>query len=282
MRFGKTIAMRRAPLVALALVAIGSARAAEVVDPAETSARFDQESAMQVSGQAVGRLLGDFSLLDRDGRPMQFSRFRGKPVLVSLIFTRCTQTCPMTTRYLREAVQSMQEAFGADSFAVLSVGFDTDSDTPSAMRSFAKRQGVDLPNWEFASADAANVSALARAVGFSYHPSSAGYDHISQLTVVDSQGRVFGQVYGDNFELPSLGEPLKQLVRRTPTHYPFWQNIGRRIRLFCTTFDPSTGRYKADYSFFVGMLISAAMILPFGYWIVRELRRVWSPAGRGA
>ena len=274
--------MRRAIVVALALGAIGLTRAAEVADATEPSARFDQQYAMQISAQAVGRPLGDYALLDRDGRPMQFSRFRGKPLLVSLIFTRCTQTCPMTTRYLREAVRAMQDAFGADSFAVLSVGFDSDSDTPLAMRSFAKRQGVDLPNWEFASTDAANVSALARAVGFTYRPSPAGYDHISQLTIVDSQGRVFAQVYGDDFELPSLGEPLKQLLRRTPTHYPFWQNVGRRIRLFCTTFDPSTGRYRADYSFFIAMLISAAMIVPFGFWLVRELRRVWNPASRGA
>jgi len=28
------------------------------------------------------------------------------------------------------------------------------------------------------------------------------------------------------------------------------------------------------------MLISAAMILPFGYWLTRELRRVWGTAGR--
>ena len=274
--------MQRAIVLALALGAIGLTRAAEVADATEPSARFDQQSALQISAQAVGRPLGDYALFDRDGRPMQFSRFRGKPLLVSLIFTRCMQTCPVTTRFLREAVRAMQDAFGPDSFAVLSVGFDSDSDTPLAMRSFAKRQGVDLPNWEFASTDAANVSALARAVGFTYRPSPAGYDHISQLTIVDSQGRVFAQVYGDDFELPSLGEPLKQLLRRTPTHYPFWQNVGRRIRLFCTTFDPSTGRYRADYSFFIAMLISAAMIVPFGFWLVRELRRVWNPASRGA
>ncbi len=274
--------MRRFVLIALILATAEFAYAGEAIDSLSPASGFDQKAAMQISAEAVGGLVGDYSLFDRDGRPLRFSRYFGKPVLVSLIFTKCTQTCPLTTRYLSGAVKAMQEAFGADSFAVLSVGFDTESDTPQAMRSFAKRQGVDLPNWEFASADATNVKALARAVGFSYRPSPAGFDHISQLTIVDSQGRIFRQVYGDDFELPMLGEPLKILLGRAPTHYPFWQNIGRRIRIFCTTFDPSTGRYRADYSFFIGMLISAAMILPFGYWIVRELRRVWSPAGRGA
>lgn len=274
--------MRRVVLIVLVLGAVGFTYAAEGVDPLSAASGFDEKAAMQISAQAVGGLVGEHFLLDRDGRAMQFSRYLGKPVLVSLIFTKCTQTCPVTTRYLSGAVKAMQEAFGADSFAVLSVGFDTDSDTPQAMRSFAKRQGVDLPNWEFASADAQNAKALARALGFSYRASAAGYDHISQLTIVDSQGRVFRQVYGDDFELPMLGEPLKVLLGRAPSHYPFWQSIGRRIRLFCTTFDPSAGRYRADYSFFTGMLISAAMILPFGYWIVRELRRAWSPAGRGA
>ncbi|HYA66176.1 MAG TPA: hypothetical protein VEE84_05780, partial [Burkholderiaceae bacterium] len=84
------------------------------------------------------------------------------------------------------------------------------------------------------------------------------------------------------FALPALGDPLKQLLGSTQTHYPLWQGLGRRIRLFCTRFDATTGRYQTDYSFFLGMLISAAMIVPFGYWIVRELRRVWGPASREA
>ncbi len=235
---------------------------------------------MRNSARAVGGLVGDYPLLDREGRPMRLARYRGKPLLVSFIFTSCPETCPMTTRNLARAVRAMQEAFGADSFSVLSVGFDVAADTPEAMRAFAKRLGIDLPNWEFASGDAASISGLARAAGFTYSESPGGYDHISQLTVVDSDGRVYRQVYGDDFALPMLGEPLKKLLGRGPAHTPLWQGLGRRIRLYCTTFDPSTGRYGTDYSFFVSMLISAAIIFPFGYWIVREMRRVWGATAR--
>ena len=274
--------MRRAAFFALTLGAIASVNVVASAQPTEATASFDEKAALQLSAQAVGGLVGDYDLRDRDGRAIRFSSFGGKPLLVSLIFTKCAQTCPMTTRKLSVAVKTLQQAFGAESFEVLSVGFDTESDTPQAMRRFAQRQGVDLPNWEFASADAPTAARLARSLGFSYRPSPEGFDHISQLTVVDAQGRVYRQVYGDDFELPSLGEPLKQLLAGAQTHYPLWQGLGRRIRLFCTRFDPSSGRYQADYSFFVGMLISAAMILPFGYWIVRELRRAWRPTSREA
>jgi protein SCO1/2 len=274
--------MRRLVFLALAMAVVTSSQAAVAVDPSATVSAFDEQAALRVSEGAVGGLVGDYPLLDRDGRSIQFSRFHGKPLLVSLIYTKCTQVCPMTTRNLSAAVRALQEAFGADSFNVLSVGFDTDTDTPQAMRSFARRQGVDLPNWEFASTDAPGIARLARTLGFSYRPSPAGFDHISQLTVVDAQGRVYRQVYGDAFELPSLGEPLKLLLGRGQIHYPLWQSLGRRVQLFCTTFDTRTGRYRADYSFFVSMLISAAMVIPFGYWLVRELRRVFGPASRGA
>lgn len=271
-------------LFALGAIAAGwislSTQAHEVT--ADSAADFDPQAAMQASREAIGRQIGDYALLDRKGRPLHLSSYRGKPLLVSLIYTKCSETCPMTTRYLNKAVKLMSEALGTGSFAVLSIGFDTASDSPQAMQKFAAREGVDLPNWEFASLDPATVKDLTRDVGFYFRASPAGFDHISQLSIIDQDGRVYRQIYGDQFDLPILGEPLKQLVGNASIRYPAWKGLSERIRLFCTVYDPSTGRYRTDYSFFVGMLISAAMILPFGYWIFREVRRAWGPARQSA
>ena len=40
------------------------------------------------------------------------------------------------------------------------------------------------------------------------------------LTLIDQNGKIYRQVYGDNFELPALGEPLKKLVGNVQTQYP--------------------------------------------------------------
>ena len=167
----------------------------------------------------------------------------------------------------------MQNALGADSFQVLTVGFNAPWDSPQAMRDFASRQNIKLPHWEFLSADAATMQNFTRDLGFSYAYSVTGFDHISQLTLLDQEGKVYRQIYGDNFELPQMGEPLKKLVGNVQTQYPGWEGLSNRIRLFCTVYDPSTGSYTTDYSFFFGIFISLVMTYYFVKWIVREWRR---------
>lgn len=236
--------------------------------------KFDQTSALQFSQSVVGQQVGDYTLLDRNGQTVKFSSFRGKPVLVSFIYTGCAEVCPATTQYLAKTVKYMQAALGEDSFQVLTVGFNAPWDSPQAMRDFASRQSIKLPNWEFLSADAATMKNFTRALGFSYAYSVTGFDHISQLTMLDQEGKVYRQIYGDNFELPQMGDPLKQLVGNVQTQYPGWEGLSNRIRLFCTVFDPKTGTYTTDYSFFASMFISVVMIFFFAFWMIREWRRV--------
>lgn len=254
------------------LLGLGSVYASEGSGQAAISVKFDQKSAMQLSGSVVGQQVGDYTLLDRNGRPIKLSSFRGKPLLVSFIYTGCSETCPATTQFLAKAVKYMQAALGADSFAVLTAGFNAPWDSPQAMRDFASRQNIKLPNWEFVSADALTMKNLTRDLGFSYSYSVTGFDHISQLTIIDQNGKIYRQVYGDSFDLPVMGEPLKKLVGNVQTEYPGWEGLSNRIRLFCTIYDPKTGTYTTDYSFFVSMLISAVMIFFFVAWIVRAWR----------
>lgn len=266
--------MRSLLLVGLLLGAASSASAVEATTQvAAAPAKFDQKTALQKSQSVIGKQFGDYTLLDRNGKPVRLADYRGKPLLVSFIYTGCSEVCPATTQYLAKAVKYMQNALGAGSFAVVTVGFNAPWDSPQAMREFASRQKIDLPNWEFLSADASTMQKLTRDLGFDYAYSVAGFDHISQLTLIDQEGRIHRQVYGDNFELPQLGEPLKKLVGNVESQYPGWEGLSNRIRLFCTVFDPKTGEYRTDYSFFVGMFISIFMIYACFAWVIREWRR---------
>ncbi len=255
----------------------GAASALEADVKPAPSARFDQTSALQFSQSVVSQQVGDYTFLGRNGQQIKLSNYRGKPVLVSFVYTGCAEVCPATTQYLAKAVKYMQAALGANSFQVLTVGFNAPWDSPQAMRDFAARQNIKLPHWEFLSADAATMRNFTKAMGFSYAYSVSGFDHISQLTLIDQEGRIYRQIYGDNFELPQLGDPLKKLVGNVETQYPGWEGLSNRIRLFCTVYDPKTGTYTTDYSIFVGMFISAVMIFFFAAWIFREWRRLLRP-----
>ena len=251
---------------------LGTSFAIEASGQAAAPAKFDKKSAVQFSQSVVVQQVGDYTLLDRNSRPVKLSSYRGKPLLVSFIYTGCSDVCPVTTQFLAKAVKYMQAALGADSFAVLTIGFNAPWDSPQAMRDFAARQNIKLPNWEFLSADAATMKNLTHDLGFSYAYSVSGFDHISQLTLIDQEGKIYRQVYGDSFDLPTMGEPLKKLVGNVQTQYPGWEGLSNRIRLFCTVYDPKTGTYTTDYSFFVSMVISAVMIYYFAAWIFRAWR----------
>lgn len=228
----------------------------------DPQAGYDADAALSISQAAIGQPLQDLALTDSQGNPVSLAQYRGRPLLISLIFTSCYHVCPAITRHLNTIVKAGREALGEDSFQVLTVGFDTPVDTPEAMRQFARRQDVDDPNWAFLSGSAQTMEALVQNIGFVHFPSPRGFDHINQVTVVDGEGIIYRQVYGAAFELPALMEPLKQLVFNRPLkNEPLVSSLMNRIKLFCTVYDPATGRYRFDYSLFVGMAVGAAIVL---------------------
>jgi len=240
----------------------------------QADSRFDQKTALAVSQGVIGKKIGDYVLTDADGRRRRLADFRGKPLVVSLVYTSCYHICPLTTQHLAEVVRAARAALGADSFSVLTIGFDTPHDTPEAMRQFARDQGVDIPQWEFLSADDATMAGLVKNLGFLYYPAPHGFDHLIQATVIDAQGEIYRQVYGMNFEPPLLVEPLKELVFGTPTSASLFSTLSNRIRLFCTVYDPASGQYRFDYSIFMGIIIGLISIGAVSFFLVREWRRL--------
>ena len=235
---------------------------------------YDAGAALEISQAAIGNSLADYKFHDSQGLPVSLSKYQGRPLLISLIFTSCHHVCPAITQHLGTAVEAARDALGDDSFQVITVGFDTAVDTPDAMRMFAARQNINDPNWDFLSASEENIAALVESIGFVYFPSPRGFDHINQVTLVDRDGVVYRQAYGAAFELPWLMEPLKELVfnRPQPGSHLISDLVGR-IKLFCTVYDPNTGRYKFDYSLFVGIAVGAVMVLAIAFWLLLEFRR---------
>ncbi len=174
---------------------------------------------------------------------------------------------------MKRGVEESRVLFGSNAFSVVIVGFDTAEDTPQRMGSFARQHGIDGPQWDFLSADEAKISRLAKAVGFAYRPSAGGFEHMAQVSVVDSSGRIYQQVYGGSFEVPAIVEPLKDLVYGRTRTVASLSDVVDRIKLFCTIYNPNTGRYYFNYSLFVGLLIGSACLIAVFAWLVAELRR---------
>lgn len=250
------------------------------VDTRTATAGLDQAATLRTSQAAIGREISDFTLLDREGRPVRLSRYRGKPLLVSFIYTGCFEVCPLTTKALQNAVEAGREVFGTNQYNVISIGFNQPADTPLALKAFARQHRIEQPNWEFLSPHASIIAPLAREFGFGYAATPAGFDHVLQVTLLDAQGRIYRQIYGDEINADSLGAPLKQLMRNAPVAEQLkLDDLIERVRILCTVYDPKTGKYRVDYRILIevtgGATFALAVLWFFlaEWWSRRKARR---------
>jgi protein SCO1 len=229
---------------------------------------------IEISQGALGNLLGPLEFIDQHGQARNLAEFQGQPVLLSIIYTACVHSCQVATRYLDRLVRIARGALGPDSFTVLTVGFDLPVDSPAQMAAYARRYGIHDSNWHFLSIpDEATRAALLEGVGFLYEPSPRGFDHTVQVTVLDRDGRVWRQVYGEVFPTPQLVEPLKSLVFNRPLDEAgLLGRVGDRIRLFCTVYDAQGDRYIFDYSLFAGIFVGTLVLGSAIFWLLAEVR----------
>jgi protein SCO1/2 len=243
------------------------------------SSTLDQAAALRASQAVLGRAIGDYTLQDREGRAVRLSSYRGKPLLVNFIYTGCFQVCPTTTRALQKVISVARDALGDGRFNVISIGFNQPADSPQALKSFAAQYGINSPNWEFLSPPAAIVPDLARDFGFGFVATAAGFDHLLQVSVVDAEGRIYRQIYGEDYSADYLTEPLKQLITGTPVaDATSLSGILEQVRILCSVYDPRTGKYRVSY----GLVLEIAGGATFLLWIIWFFLSEWLTRRRAA
>ena len=124
------------------------------------------------SGEQVSALVGnvlshpvpaqDFSLTDQQGLAFRLSEARGKVVVLTFIYTHCTDTCPSMALKVREAITLL----GSDADRAVFVAVTTDPlrDTRMVTADYSRAAGLENA-WRFLSGPASAVAAVWRAYG---------------------------------------------------------------------------------------------------------------------
>lgn len=257
-----------------AFVLLAAAAVLAGIFPGVEGAPLDPDQALAASHAAIGSQPdGGHAFTDSHGRRVTLAELRGKPLVVSFVYTGCSQVCPTTTRFLSKAVREARDVVGAQAFNVASIGFNIPADNPMSMRVFARQQGIDEPRWLFLTPDPGGPAPLSRDFGFSYQAAAGGFDHLTQVTVLDAEGRVYAQVNGESFELPMLIQPLRELVLGEPAAARTFAAVVDRVRLLCTVYDPLTGKYRLDYALFIELAVGIGVLGATLAFLLRERRR---------
>lgn len=232
----------------------------------------DSTKAIELGQSVIGTKVADYAFTDSRGQARQLADYRGRPLLVNFVYTGCSQVCPVTVRFLDKAIGEARRALGRDSFAIATIGFNQPFDTPQAMHAFAAQHGIADPKWDFLSPAPGTIEALTREFGFTWYATPKGFDHVTQVTVLDAEGRIYRQIYGDSFDVPLLIEPLKQLITGAPAPAGDWRALVEKVRLFCTVYDRSSGRYRLDYSLFVEIFVGLTVLGAIVFSLLGEWR----------
>jgi protein SCO1 len=239
-----------------------------------TAEAFDEKAALRDSQAVIGKQVGDYRLTDSNGRPVRLAELRGKPLVVNFIYTGCISVCPTTTQFLAGAVREAERALGPGTFRVAIIGFNLPFDDPGSMRAFQKKFAVGSPHWLFLTPEADALEALTRDFGFRYEATAAGFDHLLQVSILDGEGRVYRQVYGDSFDAPLFVGPLLQLVQNAPVAQEnLLEGAWEKFKLLCTVYDPAAGRYRINYVVVIEILIGTSVMLAGISFVAWEWRR---------
>ena len=83
----------------------------------------------------------DFTLSDQNGNPFTFSSLRGKPVVVSFLFTNCDDVCS----YLSVKLKDAQDRLGSekDKVELVVISTDPEGDTQEAIAAYTTAMGME-------------------------------------------------------------------------------------------------------------------------------------------
>lgn len=161
--------------------------------------------------------------------------YAGKPVLLALVFTRCSGVCNPFLVQLKENLQFKTDT--AD-FSVLVLSFDP-RDTREDMQHLSERLGLD-DNKQWLFATTSDIEKLNQSVGFNpvWDSTRSQYDHDALLVGINKGGYVTKKLIGIRNK-----SDIDLIIRSVNDVFSPSYRLPSKNRLFsCFNYNPVTGK----------------------------------------
>jgi protein SCO1/2 len=151
----------------------------------------------------------DFTLTDGPtGDTVSLSALRGRVVVLTFLYTRCPDVCPLTAEKLRQARTGLGAA--AEDLRLLAVSVDPAGDTPSATREFVRGHRLEGA-LRFLVGDRATLARVWAAYGIATESDGSLVGHNDALYLIDKQGRLRSLLHSD-VDAGDLAASLRTLL----------------------------------------------------------------------
>jgi len=115
-------------------------------------------------------------LITQDGATVRFydDLLKGKAVAINLIYTTCTDECPLETARMVQVQRLLGDRVGKDLF-FYSISIDPRRDTAEVLKEYAQKFGVG-PGWLFLTGQENDIRLIAKKLGMSYSRNTTSTD----------------------------------------------------------------------------------------------------------
>jgi len=129
------------------------------------------------------------------GRPFRLEELRGRPVMIAMFFSQCSYACPATVTDLIRIREKLPDARRAEARIVM-VSFDTERDTPAALKAFRESRGLP-EDWVLLHGADDAVRELAALLGVKFKREKDGnFAHSNLITILSRDGEITHQRAG--------------------------------------------------------------------------------------
>ena len=189
-------------LIALFLVAVFALGA--VVLAADSKDESDPGgSEFEGALMPAGVRAPDFALRNQDGERVSMRELRGRPVIVTFLYTTCDDSCPAQAQTVRGALDDLGEDVPA-----LAIAVDPPRDTADRAKTFLAKARA-LGRVDFVLGSRAQLKPLWK--GFFIRPQSINEEHQARFTLVDKRGFQRIGFPGDQATPETLAHDLRLL-----------------------------------------------------------------------
>ena len=158
-----------------------------------------------VSGQSLYQLESVWTT-DRN-EPLRLVELRGRYTILSLIFTRCSGTCPLLVKQLQVFGASLPpDIRNRTRFVAISID---PADTSEMLLQYRREMRLDDQQWTLLRGEPGAVRELAAVLGFNYAPGddqtdNPQFSHSNVLTLLNPRGEIIHQQPGAGSNLGEL------------------------------------------------------------------------------
>lgn len=213
------------------LLAVSCAFAAEEAVSAEVSVRVDNK---------IGFFAHDFTGYDSDGRSIRLSQISdGKPLLIVPVYYKCPSICGPLIQEALKFVENSRFVAGRD-FRLVFISFNPDEDADLAAQKKAsfmaelERDGIDV---KFLTGAQDEITQLLDSLGFRYERVDDEFNHPPAYYVLDKTLKITHVFKTILLDFPSMDLAI---VDASDGRLGSFVD---KVRLFCSGFDPESGRY---------------------------------------